>query len=52
MVAVTFELGRATLVDSFSWWTAVVTLVGIRGVGLGAGWFILAGGVTGWIIWT
>ena len=35
MVAVTFELGRSTLVDSFSWWMAVMTLIGIRGIGLG-----------------
>ena len=52
MVAVTFELGRSTLVDSFSWWMAVMTLIGIRGIGLGPGWFVLAGGITGWVIWS
>ncbi len=50
MAAVTFELGRTSLVDSFSWWIAAMTLLGMRVVGLSPGWFVLAGGITGWLI--
>ena len=50
MAVVTFELGQTSLVDSFSWWLAAMTLLGMRVVGLSPGWFVLAGGITGWLI--
>jgi chromate transporter len=50
MAAVTWQLGRAALVDGFTIALAVVALVLVFRVKMNSAWWVLAGGILG-LVW-
>lgn len=51
MVVVTYQLGRAAIVDMTTIALAVISAIILFRFGLNSAWLVLGGGIAGWLLY-